>query len=358
MPPDAFQQAVHVLEELPGQARLPDARRPDHGHEPAPPFAPRRVEQLLQEAQLVLPPDEGRLQRLRPVPAAALGHDPDGLPGGNRRRLPLERLLAGRLEGDRLARGTLGRLAHEHGPRAGNGLEPRRGVHQVARDHSLAHRPERHRGLAGQHSGPGAQGWAQPVDGLHELERRPDGQLGIVLARDRRSPDRHHRVADELLDRAAVALDDLAAQVEVARQQLPRVLGVTALGQGRESDEVGEEDRNQAALGNGRHARRRRARRRGRPRGERPGRAGRRGAALATELVVGKERATAGGARLTQPCPAFLAELRAGRILRAAARAVHPSPPRLVRARAYRTGPIGGRRSCRPSQQRPREAMR
>ena len=40
-----------------------------------------------------------------------------------------------------------------------------------------------------------------------DRERRADGALGIVLVRDRRAEERHHRVADELLDRAAVALE-------------------------------------------------------------------------------------------------------------------------------------------------------
>ena len=40
--------------------------------------------------------------------------------------------------------------------------------------------------------------------------------LGIVLVRHRRAEDRHHRVADELLDRAAEALD-LAGDTFVIR---------------------------------------------------------------------------------------------------------------------------------------------
>ena len=47
-------------------------------------------------------------------------------------------------------------------------------------------------------------------DRVDEVEGGPDGPLGIVLVRDRRAPHRHDRVADELLDRAAVATDDLA----------------------------------------------------------------------------------------------------------------------------------------------------
>ena len=41
-------------------------------------------------------------------------------------------------------------------------------------------------------------------------ERRADRTLGVVLVRDRRAEDGHHRVADELLDRAAVPLELVA----------------------------------------------------------------------------------------------------------------------------------------------------
>ena len=70
------------------------------------------------------------------------------------------------------------------------------------------------RRLAGQHPGP-------CLDARHPSRARtaatsssagPDGALGIVLVGDRRAPDRHDRVADELLDGAAVALDDSRAR--------------------------------------------------------------------------------------------------------------------------------------------------
>ena len=70
---------------------------------------------------------------------------------------------------------------------------------------------------------------AERGHGRDEVERRPDGALGVVLGRGRRAPDGHDGVADELLDRAAVALDQASARVEVAREQLARLLGVAAL---------------------------------------------------------------------------------------------------------------------------------
>jgi hypothetical protein len=78
-------------------------------------------------------------------------------------------------------------------------------VHQVAGDHPFPYRGEVHRSLSGQNTGAGAQ-----VGSANLLaQRRADGSLGVVLLRRGRPPDRHHGVADELLDRPAVASDHL-----------------------------------------------------------------------------------------------------------------------------------------------------
>ena len=123
-------------------------------------------------------------------------------------------MLAGVLVGDRRLGGALGRLADEHGAGLGRGLHPRRGVDEVAGDHALALRAERDRRLAGEHAGARARAGrrllAERGDRGDEVERGAHRPLGIVLLRDRRPPDGHDRVADELLDRAAVALDDLS----------------------------------------------------------------------------------------------------------------------------------------------------
>ena len=134
-----------------------------------------------------------------------------------------------------------------------DGLESRRGVDQIARDHPLVRRPEGDRRLAGQHAGAqqqlGADLLAERLDRGDEVERAADRALGVVLERGRRAPHRHDRVADELLDGPAVRADDLGRGREVAVQQLTDRLGVARLGQGREADEVGEQDRDEAALG-------------------------------------------------------------------------------------------------------------
>src|SRR5947208_326655 len=63
------------------------------------------------------------------------------------------------------------------------------------------------------------------------------------------SPDRHHRIADELLDRAAIADHDVGSELEVAAQGVPDLLGVALLREGGEPDQIGEEDGDHSTFG-------------------------------------------------------------------------------------------------------------
>ena len=126
MPPDLLDDAVEVLLELPGEPALADARLADERDEARASLAPDRVELLLEEAQLVGPADERRLERVRAARAAALADDTDRQPGGDRRGLALEFLVAGRLELDRGLGGDPRRLADEHAAGRRHRLEPRR----------------------------------------------------------------------------------------------------------------------------------------------------------------------------------------------------------------------------------------
>ena len=58
------------------------------------------------------------------------------------------------------------------------------------------------------------------------LHRRPARPQRVVLVHDRHAEHRHHRVADELLHRAAVRLDDRLHPLEVAGQQRPQRLRI------------------------------------------------------------------------------------------------------------------------------------
>ena len=81
-----------------------------------------------------------------------------------------------------------------------------------------------------------------------DRERGADSSLRVVLVRDRCAEHRHDRIADELLDGAAVALE-LGAHLRVVRLQQPaHVLRVHALGARGEADEVAEEAGDDLAL--------------------------------------------------------------------------------------------------------------
>jgi hypothetical protein len=64
----------------------------------------------------------------------------------------------------------------------------------------------------------------------------------------RDAEDRHDRVSDELLDAAAVALDDVAHRLEEAREHAADALRVEPLAQLGRADDVTEQDGHGLAL--------------------------------------------------------------------------------------------------------------
>ena len=264
------------------------------------------MEELLDLAELAVAADERRLEALRLERARAPGDDAQRTPQRRLALLALELERAGVLEDDRLLGGAARRLADEHGPGLGDRLHARRGVDEIAGDHPLPGRAERDGGFPGEHARArlqvlGAELFAERADSGDEVERRAHRALRVVLGRDRRAPDRHHGVADELLDRAAVELDQPPARVEVAREKLAHLLRVARLGERREADEVGEEHRDEPPLG-GRDSGRRR-RRRG---------ASERRAAVAAEALAGRVRGAATRAGLA-PAPCRMSRRTAAR---------------------------------------------
>ena len=75
------------------------------------------------------------------------------------------------------------------------------------------------------------------------LRRGANRAQRVVLVQDRDAEDRHHRVADELLDDAAVSRDDRLHRAEVLRHEQAQHLEVELLSEPRRVDEVGEEHR-------------------------------------------------------------------------------------------------------------------
>ena len=84
--------------------------------------------------------------------------------------------------------------------------------------------------------------------GAVDLQRRVNGPLCVVAMGDRCAEHRHHRIADVLVDHAAVALHHGVDRAEVAVQERVNLLRVALLGQSREAAEIGEEDGDLAAL--------------------------------------------------------------------------------------------------------------
>ena len=145
---------------------------------------------------------------------------------------------------DRVPRRPVGALADEDPVHGGGALQPRGRVDDVAGGHPLAlgrARVERDERLAGVDGDP----HLEPLffsDPVANREGGPDGALGVVLVRERRPEERHHRVADELLHRPAEVLELPAQPRVIRREQLAHVLRIHPLGPRREPNEVGEED--------------------------------------------------------------------------------------------------------------------
>ena len=135
--------------------------------------------------------------------------------------LPLTDVLAGVLVGDRRRGHLPGDLVDQHRAGLGRRLDARRGVDPVADDQPLARvarapRPARSRRRPAP-ADPGRRPRSpNTVTASTISSAGTDGPLGVVLARRRDAPHRHHGVADELLDYAAVAVDDRARRIEVA----------------------------------------------------------------------------------------------------------------------------------------------
>ena len=293
------------------------------------------MEQLLQQAELVVTAHEWGFELLGPPRAAPLPHDAQGLPRRNATRLALEDLLADLLERHAPAGRAVRGLAHDHARRRGDGLQPRCRVDDVARNHALALGAERHGRLSGGDAGPRRQAGmadahAERADRIDEVEPGPHRPLRVVLVGHGRAPDRHHGVADELLDGAAVALDDVASHVEVAGQQLANSLRVARFGEAGEPDEVGEQDAHEPPFrggigpveGGGRAGGRHRAVAPGCP--TRCG--GERRATFGAELHRGRVRKSAARAGHGKSRATLRAELVARLVRRTAVRTVHPIP--------------------------------
>ena len=215
------------------------------------------------------------------------GDRPLGPPHRHGLGLALDQVLAGVAVRDGGGGGGPGGLVDVHRAGFGQALDAGGGVDAITDDDALLHAVHGD-GLAGDDPDPGREplelvGLAEGVDGVDQLEAGPDGSLGVVLEGDRDPPHGHDGVADELLDGPAVASDDGAGVVEVAREQLTHDVGIEGFGPGREAHQIAEDHRDHAELTGDRDLGRRPPRRRLRL-------DGRRRAARCAELLARRQR--------------------------------------------------------------------
>ena len=129
-------------------------------------------------------------------------------------------------------------------------LNPRRSVDDVARDDRLAlvrASLEQHDSLARIDPDPDLKvelraALVQLSNRLEDPQPRPHRALRVVLVRHRRTEHRHHRVADELLDGPAVALEFASDSLVVGADAGANILRVGLLRGLGETDEIAEEN--------------------------------------------------------------------------------------------------------------------
>ena len=163
--------------------------------------------------------------------------------GGDRLGLALQLERLDRLGVDRVADEPERRLPDQDLAGLGRLLEPRRDVDGVAggepllgSGHDLA-RVDADAGLD-----------AQLGQRVAHLDRRAARPKRIVLVHLRNAEHGHDRVADELLHRPAVRLDDALHALEVAGEQGAQRLGVGRLAERGRAGDVAEEDGDGLAL--------------------------------------------------------------------------------------------------------------
>ncbi len=253
-PQDDVGDRLDVGLELGDQTALADPRNPDDGDELRRGLCAGSVERVDELIDLTTPADEGRLGgdglRAHSCPRVERLPDREGL------GLPFGLYALELTELDHRARRAISGRPDDDAIHGRRGLQTRRRVDDVAGGHSLTRlRPcaEVDQCLSRVDGDPHLHLLlvARPVA---DRECRAHSALGVVLVGRRRAEQRHHGVADELLHRPAMPLELLAQLLVIRTEDRLDVLRIELLGLRRESDEVGEQDRDDLALAPGFHA--------------------------------------------------------------------------------------------------------
>ena len=254
-PHDEVGPGVDVCAQLGAHAALAHAGLADDRHQLAGPLLRAALERADQQRLLELAAHERGRVRARDV-GAEPGAGGERAPDRQRLGLALDRRRRQLLVVEdplRLPEGVLGHRDPVH--RRGS-LQSRRGVDDVPGDDPLAllgARAERDDRLAGRDPHADLEreigiGGVEVPDRVQDAQRRAHGALRVVLVCHGRAEHGHHGVADELLHRAAVALDLAPEQRVVRPDACPHVLGIRTRRGLREPDEIAEEHADDLAL--------------------------------------------------------------------------------------------------------------
>ena len=202
-----------LADELLHEARLPDPGRAQQRQQMTGSVLQDARERAQEGAQLLLAPDERRVEAASTTRDAL--PDCDELQGVDR-LASLDDPVGDRLRHDGVAHEVMGRVADQDLARRGGLLETLGDVHDLARDEQVTLQVVTRDHLAAVDADAALEADAPGLLELlierrerrAHLERGPHGAERIVLVDDGNAENREHGVADELLDRAAVAFDD------------------------------------------------------------------------------------------------------------------------------------------------------
>ena len=236
-------------DQLGGEAGLADARLADDRDDPAGAVGDGPLELRQQHVELGRTSDEGRVHPARHAGRVRL--DVEQPPRVDGLGFPLQRQRRHRLCRDGVSDEADGRVADENLAGSRGGLEPLRDDDGVAGGERVALRRVAGEDLARVDAGAHAD--RDPVRRLElvvqarelapELDCRPDRAERVVLVHDRDPEDTEDGVADELLDRAAVALEHLPRRVVIARPDAPERFRVELLAERGRVRNVAEDER-------------------------------------------------------------------------------------------------------------------
>ena len=249
----------HLRAEIACGAQTELAREPTLAHsrvtreqdELCSPPADRHRDDLLERGDLGVAAEEGCLLA-RPAASGRRGRV-DRLVGLDRLLAAAQALRPELLVANRGARGGEGGRPDDHLTRSGERLEPLRRVDDVAHDGRIAagpHRADEH--LARVHADaylhPDAEIGRERRERAVHPQRGPHRPLGVVLVRHGCPEQGHDLVAHDLVEAAAEGDDVGDERLEAGVDQAFHLLGIARGREGGESDEVGHEHRDQAAL--------------------------------------------------------------------------------------------------------------